>query len=96
MTMNPNDRMMPTQEQIDEVLNDPEALQYFAVENKKRAARIEKILTEYYDLDQGNDAATALGDLLCNLLHFAEQHEVNFEAALENGRWHFTWEHVEP
>ena len=94
--MNPNDELLPTQEQIDRVLNDPEELKILAVQNKARAAQIEKILDEDYDLKTGSDAETALGDLLCNLLHFAEQHEVNFESALESGRWHFTWEHVEP
>jgi len=86
----------PTPEHIAEVQADPDAMKSLADESKARATRMEKMLTEYQELGQGNDAQTALGDLIANLLHFAEQHEVSFEEALAAGRWHFAWEHVEP
>jgi hypothetical protein len=40
------------------------------------------------DIDEG----TALGDLLCNLMHWCDRHDVSFDDGLSTARWHYTSE----
>jgi hypothetical protein len=93
--MNASNPLMPSPEQIARVTADPEAMEAIAIENKRRAARMEKALTEYQDLGPQLDETTVLGDMLCNLMHFAEQNDVDWNAALQQARFHFEAEHYE-
>jgi hypothetical protein len=50
-----------------------------------RATFAEAALWHYLS---GNDLETAVGDLLCDLMHFADRKGVNFADALARGRGH--------
>lgn len=41
----------------------------------------------------GEDDATAVGDLLGDLMHYCKQNKIDFDARLANGRMHFEAEY---
>lgn len=68
-----------------------------AYENTLRIDRTEKALRMATDLGDdeahpAEDKATALADMIGNLMHWARLHVVDFDAALERGREYFTEE----
>jgi hypothetical protein len=55
--------------------------------NDKRAAWAGSSLRTFID-ETGVDQEDALGDLLCNLMHWSDRHDYDFDAALDRARFH--------
>jgi hypothetical protein len=61
---------------------DPEGM------NDKRAAWAGASLRTFID-ETGVDEEDALGDLLCDLKHWSDRHDYDFDAALDRARFHY-------
>ena len=88
----------PTQAQVDATWDDPEGWAQRRETHRTRASAVAKHLAEYHDpnileLDK-RSMELQLGDLIANLLHVAELYELDFDRALANGKWQFTWNHI--
>ncbi len=59
-----------------------------SVTNRMRAAWAEAALGVFIQ-HTGCDLEDSLGDLLCDLLHWSEQHEFDFDLAVDRARNHF-------
>lgn len=59
------------------------------VTNADRAEWANTALSAFVNEVGENDDHTDLKDLLCNLMHWADRQEVDFEAALEGARFHY-------
>ena len=66
---------------------DPEGM------NNERAERAEKAI-ELYDDGEGDDN-TYLNDLLADLMHWCDRHEVDFDHALRIAKDHY-WAETQP
>jgi hypothetical protein len=64
------------------------------VTNRTRAAWAEACVRVFIQ-HTGCDREDSLGDLLCDLMHWSEQHDFDFDLALDRGRGHFEAELVE-
>ena len=62
--------------------------------NKKRAASAQYAIDAFADQTSTADE-DALKDLLCNLMHWCDQHGQDFDAALDAGRRHHKSETTE-
>jgi len=56
--------------------------------NDNRAAWAGAALSAFM-MVTGIDEEDALGDLLADLMHWADRHGYDFDAALDRGRWHY-------
>jgi hypothetical protein len=56
--------------------------------NGERAGWAERALRHYLDIT-GTDYEDALGDLLCDLMHWSDRNNFDFEAALFRARMHY-------
>lgn len=68
--------------------------------NEKRAERAFRAVQKYISYDEGSAYAqeemeTILGDMLCDLQHFAVEQGVDFERVVLNGQSHFEAEFAE-
>jgi hypothetical protein len=43
-------------------------------------------------LDNEGDRDAAIGDLLCDLMHYCNQHGIDFDDRLKSGKFHFEYE----
>ena len=59
--------------------------------NSDRAAWAEKALLTFC-CQTGTDYEDALGDLLCDLMHWADENEIDFNSALDGAREHHAFE----
>lgn len=62
--------------------------------NKIRAERGEELVSLYESLTK-TDREDALGDLLCDLMHWAKENKIDFEASLACGIEHHEFETTE-
>ncbi len=62
--------------------------------NRTRAAWAEACVTVFTQ-HTGCDREDSLGDLLCDLMHWSEQHDFDFDIALDRARSHFEAEVLE-
>lgn len=65
---------------------DPENL------NSDRAKWAGAAMSSFMFAAAGTEPETALSDLLCDLMHWADRQEECFESALEHARWHYAEE----
>jgi hypothetical protein len=65
-----------------------------AVTNRTRAAWAEACVSVFVQ-HTGCDREDSLGDLLCDLMHWAERHDFDFDIALDRARGHFEAELLE-
>jgi len=56
--------------------------------NARRAAWAAAAVTEFQRIT-GTDDQDALGDLLCDLMHWSDRNDYDFEAALSRARGHY-------
>jgi hypothetical protein len=56
--------------------------------NDRRAAWA-AVALRAFRLVTGTDDEDALGDLLCDLMHWSDRNDYDFEAALSRARWHY-------
>lgn len=63
----------------------------FDGETDIKVARGAFVFNEYAKRWEGDhtDPETALGDLLADLMHFAKKYDLDFDVAVDNGRYHF-------
>ncbi len=64
---------------------DPESM------NDDRAAWASEAL-ERFQAVTGTDREDSLADLLCDLMHWSDRNNFDFEAALDRARWHYSAE----
>jgi hypothetical protein len=67
---------------------------HMTVTNKDRAEWAAAALRHFQSLT-GTDHAASLGDLLCDLMHFADANNFDFKAALDRARGHYAEEFFE-
>ena len=63
--------------------------------NRARAEWAAAALDEFQN-GGGTDAADVLADLLCDLMHWADQSSYDFDAELARGKGHFDYEKETP
>jgi len=67
---------------------------YTDVTNAKRASWANAAVSVFQELT-GCDREDSLGDLLCDLMHWSEQHSFDFKLALDRAEGHFEEERTE-
>ena len=68
--------------------------QHGSTKQERSAARVEPLVEAYVDMvGDAGDAETNLGDLLADLMHYAEERDIDWDLALGKAERHFSFEH---